>query len=332
MASDRIQTTITCPACTEEITIPTRAQWHGDGTGTVTFDTSAVRAHIAQHHTEQEHPVTRFALDTEFIEDGRTIDLVSIALVAEDGRELYAVSSKFSQAKLLANPWLAENVWPSLPTVKHGKGVTCRCINGNKYGHLDLDHPDVRPRAQIARMVRDFVLGTDPDMLPHVELWADYSAYDHVALAQLYGRMSSRAGCTTRWRTPGTSWRNCATSASSGAPHERPQHAVPSPARTRTRRSPSPRRRPPRTRRHRHQHRARHRLRPARHRRRTRHHPPRTPEPPEETVTDRPNRKTDSPAARTAAWTLVSLLGAVLASAGVYAIVWIWTRTLAMVG
>jgi hypothetical protein len=189
MASDRIQTTITCPACTEEITIPTRAQWHGDGTGTVTFDTSAVRAHIAQHHTEQEHPVTRFALDTEFIEDGRTIDLVSIALVAEDGRELYAVSSKFSQAKLLANPWLAENVWPSLPTVKHGKGVTCRCINGNKYGHLDLDHPDVRPRAQIARMVRDFVLGTDPDMLPHVELWADYSAYDHVALAQLYGRM-----------------------------------------------------------------------------------------------------------------------------------------------
>jgi hypothetical protein len=49
-------------------------------------------------------------------------------------------------------------------------------------------------------------------------------------------------------------------------------------------------------------------------------------------VTDRPNRKTDSPAARTAAWTLVSLLGAVLASAGVYAIVWIWTRTLAMVG
>jgi hypothetical protein len=38
-------------------------------------------------------------------------------------------------------------------------------------------------------MVRDFILGTDPDMLPHVELWANYGAYDHVALAQLFGPM-----------------------------------------------------------------------------------------------------------------------------------------------
>ncbi len=31
--------------------------------------------------------------DAEFIEDGVTIDLISIAMVAEDGRELYAVAS-----------------------------------------------------------------------------------------------------------------------------------------------------------------------------------------------------------------------------------------------
>lgn len=127
----------------------------------------------------------RIFIDTEFVEDGITIDLVSIALVAEDGREMYAVSNQFDQAKLLANPWLATNVWPSLPTVKHGKDVTCRCINGNRYGHLDLDHPDVRSRKQIARMVQDFVLAT-PD--PH--LWAYYAAYDHVAVAQLFGPMS----------------------------------------------------------------------------------------------------------------------------------------------
>jgi 3' exoribonuclease, RNase T-like len=30
--------------------------------------------------------------DTEFIEDGRTIDLISIGMVAEDGREYYAVN------------------------------------------------------------------------------------------------------------------------------------------------------------------------------------------------------------------------------------------------
>ena len=32
----------------------------------------------------------KFFLDTEFIEDGRTIDLLSIAIVCEDGREYYA--------------------------------------------------------------------------------------------------------------------------------------------------------------------------------------------------------------------------------------------------
>ena len=37
----------------------------------------------------------RYFYDCEFIEDGRTIDLVSIGVVAEDGREYYAVSTEF---------------------------------------------------------------------------------------------------------------------------------------------------------------------------------------------------------------------------------------------
>lgn len=130
--------------------------------------------------------MTRFFYDTEFIEDGQTIDLVSIGMVAEDGRELYAVSREFDEHALLSNPWLVDNVWPSLPTKPCPPGHRCM---SNGHGHLDDYHPDVRPRAQIARMVRDFILGTDPDQLPHVELWAWYGAYDHVALAQLFGRM-----------------------------------------------------------------------------------------------------------------------------------------------
>ena len=128
----------------------------------------------------------RFYYDTEFIEDGSTIDLVSIGIVAEDGRELYAVSSEFDQRKLLANPWLVENVWPSLPTTEpkqYRDGLPA-------HGHLDTDHPDVRSRAQIARAVRTFILGDDnSDNLPYIELWADYGAYDHVALCQLWGTM-----------------------------------------------------------------------------------------------------------------------------------------------
>ena len=123
----------------------------------------------------------RIFYDTEFIDDGTTIDLVSIGLVDEDGRELYAVSGEFDVHKLQANPWLVENVWPSLPSYKHPSLTRCHCGPG----HLDRNHPDVRSRAQIANLVAEFILGT-----PDPQLWAYYSAYDHVALAQLWGPMS----------------------------------------------------------------------------------------------------------------------------------------------
>lgn len=123
----------------------------------------------------------RIFYDTEFIEDGKTIDLVSIGMASEDGRELYAVSADFNVGNLLANPWLVDNVWPSLPKKPCPKGH--RCLSRGK-GHLDYDHPDVRSRAQIARLVRDFVQATQD-----AQLWAYFGAYDHVAYAQLFGRM-----------------------------------------------------------------------------------------------------------------------------------------------
>lgn len=60
---------------------------------------------------EQKH---RFFIDTEFIESGpnRPIELLSIALVAEDGREFYAVNSDAVLAN--ANEWVRENVIPHL--------------------------------------------------------------------------------------------------------------------------------------------------------------------------------------------------------------------------
>jgi hypothetical protein len=117
----------------------------------------------------------RYFYDPEFIDDGHTIDLVSIGIVAEDGREYYAVSSEFPQDKLFANRWLVENVWPHLP---------------HDGFRLDVSHSDVRPHRRIARQVYDFLLpGTDPDTLPDVELWAWYAAFDHVCLTRLWGHM-----------------------------------------------------------------------------------------------------------------------------------------------
>jgi hypothetical protein len=55
----------------------------------------------------------RYFYDTEFIEDGATIELVSIGVVAEDGREFYAVSSEFNEHR--AGAWVRRHVLPQLP-------------------------------------------------------------------------------------------------------------------------------------------------------------------------------------------------------------------------
>ncbi|WP_028849041.1 polyadenylate-specific 3'-exoribonuclease AS [Thermocrispum municipale] len=104
----------------------------------------------------------RFFYDTEFIEDGVTIDLVSIGVVDERGREFYAVSTQFDPTR--AGPWVRENVLPKLPPPNHEAW---------------------RSREQIKADLLAFI-GTPRD---GVQLWAWYAAYDHVALAQLWGAM-----------------------------------------------------------------------------------------------------------------------------------------------
>lgn len=132
----------------------------------------------------------RIYYDTEFIEDGRTIDLISIGMVADDGREYYAVSSEFDIKKLARNEWLMRNVWPSLPQVR-GDARMAILSSGIRRSQarltwllFDRNHPDVKPRARIASEVAAFITAYDDP-----QLWAWYAAYDHVALSQLFGRM-----------------------------------------------------------------------------------------------------------------------------------------------
>src|SRR5260221_101420 len=66
----------------------------------------------------------RYFYDTEFIEDGHTIDLISIGIVAEDGRELYMQSCEFDPDK--ASPWVQEHVLTSL--------IVCPRLSGNVRG------------------------------------------------------------------------------------------------------------------------------------------------------------------------------------------------------
>ncbi len=63
----------------------------------------------------------RYFIDTEFHEDGRTIDLISIGIVAEDGRELYACNLDAELHRCHEKDfWLKDNVLSKLPPYSDG--------------------------------------------------------------------------------------------------------------------------------------------------------------------------------------------------------------------
>lgn len=117
----------------------------------------------------------KYFYDTEFIENGKTIDLISIGVVCEDGREFYAISTEFKPKK--ASQWVKDNVLIHLPERR-----------------VNLSDPSISPRIKeeslhwksrvvIREGLLDFICNGEP------ELWAYYADYDHVALCQLFGTM-----------------------------------------------------------------------------------------------------------------------------------------------
>jgi hypothetical protein len=111
--------------------------------------------------------VYRYFYDCEFVEDGRVIDLVSIGVVDEHGREYYAISTVFDPRPAL--PWVRRNVLDLLPSPSD---------------------PAWRSRARIRDELYEFLvapLRERPEL--RIELWAWFAAYDHIALAQIWGRM-----------------------------------------------------------------------------------------------------------------------------------------------
>ncbi|MDH6282918.1 3'-5' exoribonuclease domain-containing protein [Prescottella agglutinans] len=124
----------------------------------------------------------RFAYDTEFLEDGKTIELISIGIVCEDGREYYAVNRDMPMHRIFADDWLMENVAPWLPGV-------CGPPERNETGGWNWGLATCVPEVKPLEFIRDDVAAFLTAKPEPVELWADYAAYDHVTLAQLFGRM-----------------------------------------------------------------------------------------------------------------------------------------------
>ena len=114
----------------------------------------------------------RYFYDTEFIEDGETIDLISIGVVAEDGREFYAVSKEFDASQ--AGDWVRRNVLNQLPPKSDARWMDRATLRRKLYEFLLPDHV---PGQRLAQQDRP-------------ELWAWVGAYDHVVLAQLWGDMT----------------------------------------------------------------------------------------------------------------------------------------------
>lgn len=133
--------------------------------------------------------MTGLDYDWEFLENGRTIVPISIGMVADDGRTYYAVNRLLAsrsprgwllRRRIRKHAWLMENVVPNLPQ-PHGDW-RLHMPKSWLFNYLD---PAVKPIERIADEVVEFIRAAGSD----VQMWANYGSYDHVCLAQLWGRM-----------------------------------------------------------------------------------------------------------------------------------------------
>ena len=136
--------------------------------------------------------MTDIVFDTEFSENGTTIDLISIGMVNRDTRgELYLVNADADWDRIANRRWLVENVVVHLPVAG---GIT-------KYPHhdcwkFDIDRADPRvvSHTAIAAAVAEFILAA-----PEPRLCAWYASYDMVALNQLWGAMVDKPAGIPWW-------------------------------------------------------------------------------------------------------------------------------------
>lgn len=150
----------------------------------------------------------KYFIDTEFIEGFKKplfgkrrhfIDLISIGIVAEDGRTYSAISNEYNYRD--ADDWVQKNV--IIPLYTH-------TVHGNRRNHVDADkfhhwfgksnkqiaediclfvYPDIAANFQTAReefLDRSKKYGWNGDQ---PEFYGYYADYDWVLFCSLFGRM-----------------------------------------------------------------------------------------------------------------------------------------------
>lgn len=135
----------------------------------------------------------RYFHDAEFFEDGKTIELISLALVAEDGREFYACSLDMPFNRVAQDPWMRANVLAQLPNLGDHAWMTREQI-----------------RDEVTLFTGGGVGGTltngwtapyraPPVADPKPEFWCWYGASDWVAFYQLWGKLLDLPDRMPKW-------------------------------------------------------------------------------------------------------------------------------------
>lgn len=112
----------------------------------------------------------KYFVDTEFIEYPSTIDLISIGIVDEDGKQFYRVNKEANLDQ--ASKWVIDNVLTLMPEYN-------TMINS----FMNINPHVLKTRKQIALDILNFIDGNKP------EFWGYYCDYDWVVFCWLFGPM-----------------------------------------------------------------------------------------------------------------------------------------------
>lgn len=150
----------------------------------------------------------KYFFDTEFIEGFRKplfgkrshfIDLISIGIVSEDGREYYAISNEFNPKD--ADDWVRENVIDKLEAELFQQQPAFAKSNFN-FSLKELLKQYGKSNKQIAKEILDFIYSCEYPQAESMaqkafvrlaeispEFYAYYADYDWVLFCSLFGRM-----------------------------------------------------------------------------------------------------------------------------------------------
>lgn len=117
----------------------------------------------------------KFFLDTEFAERPCTIDLLSVGIVAEDGRKFYGINAQFDLKA--ANEFVKTKVYPNLFAYSEQAWVDAMTEKSEFVMSQDT-------RAGLAKAILEFIGDDKP------EFWGYYADYDWTIFCWLFGTMT----------------------------------------------------------------------------------------------------------------------------------------------